>query len=83
VTATQIAEAVRVGPFVMPHFDQRLIDRQELDSLVRYVLSTREPDNRGGWAIGNLGPIPEGMVAWLLAGAALVAVARLIGRRTE
>jgi ubiquinol-cytochrome c reductase cytochrome c subunit len=82
-TATEIAEAVRVGPFVMPRFDDRLIDQRQLDSLVRYVLSTRHPDNRGGWGIGNVGPIPEGMVAWLLAGAALVALSRLIGRRIE
>jgi ubiquinol-cytochrome c reductase cytochrome c subunit len=82
-TATEIAEAIRVGPFVMPHFDEQLIDQHELDSIVRYVLSTRDPDNRGGWGIGNVGPIPEGMVAWLLACGVLVFVARLIGRRIE
>jgi quinol---cytochrome-c reductase cytochrome c subunit len=82
-SARQIAEAIRVGPFVMPRFGERLIDQHELDSIVRYVLSTRHPDNRGGWGIGNLGPIPEGMVAWLLAGAVLVLVARVIGRRME
>jgi ubiquinol-cytochrome c reductase cytochrome c subunit len=30
-----------------------------------------------------VGPIPEGMVAWLLAGGALLVVARLIGERME
>jgi ubiquinol-cytochrome c reductase cytochrome c subunit len=43
------------------------------------VQSIRHPDNRGGWGIGNLGPVPEGMVTWFLAMAALLAVARLIG----
>jgi ubiquinol-cytochrome c reductase cytochrome c subunit len=37
--------------------------------------------NEGGWGIGNLGPVPEGMIAWLLALAALLCVARLIGIR--
>jgi ubiquinol-cytochrome c reductase cytochrome c subunit len=80
-TATQIAEAVRVGPYIMPAFSERQIDQAQLDSIVRDVLSTRTPPDRGGWGIGNIGPIPEGMVAWLLAGAALVLIIRLIGKR--
>ncbi|MGZ4295818.1 MAG: cytochrome bc1 complex diheme cytochrome c subunit [Solirubrobacteraceae bacterium] len=81
-TALQIAEAVRMGPYVMPHFDATQIDQRRLDSLARYVLWTRHPDNAGGWGIGNIGPIPEGMVAWFIALLALVIVARLIGERT-
>jgi ubiquinol-cytochrome c reductase cytochrome c subunit len=46
------------------------------------VLYTRAPDDAGGWGIGHIGPVPEGMVAWLMAGAALVLVCRLIGERT-
>jgi ubiquinol-cytochrome c reductase cytochrome c subunit len=82
-TATQIAEAVRIGPYLMPRFDARGIDAHELDSLTRYVLSTRHPDNAGGWGIGNIGPVPEGMIAWLLAGTALIIVLRLVGERAE
>jgi ubiquinol-cytochrome c reductase cytochrome c subunit len=67
VSATEIAEAVRIGPYLMPRFSRRRISDAQLDSIVRYVRSTNRPDNRGGWSIGNLGPIPEGMVAWLAA----------------
>ena len=80
-TAQQIAEAVRMGPYLMPRFDARQIDQHQLDSIARYVLWTRKPDNAGGWGIYNIGPIPEGIVAWFLALAALVIVARLIGER--
>ena len=79
VNAVEIAEAVRVGPYVMPRFDEHDVSQRDLDSLVRYVLYTQRPDDPGGWALGNLGPLPEGMVAWLIAGLALVAAARLIG----
>lgn len=82
-TPTQVAEAIRTGPYVMPEFGPEQIDQHELDSLVRYVELTKSPDDRGGWGIGHVGPVPEGMVAWLLAGAALVLVARLIGKRAE
>jgi ubiquinol-cytochrome c reductase cytochrome c subunit len=78
----QIAEAVRIGPYLMPKFTERQIDDRELDSIVRYVASTRNLDNRGGWGIGNIGPVPEGMVTWFVAILSLVVVARLIGERT-
>jgi ubiquinol-cytochrome c reductase cytochrome c subunit len=83
VTPQQIAEAVRMGPYVMPHFDAKQINQHQLDSIARYVLWTRHPDNAGGWGIYNLGPIPEGMVAWFLGAVAMVIVARLIGERND
>lgn len=82
-TAIQIAEAVRIGPYIMPVFNEALISDQELDSIIRYVQFAQEPDNRGGWGIGNIGPITEGMVAWFLAGVALLLCARLVGERNE
>jgi ubiquinol-cytochrome c reductase cytochrome c subunit len=80
-TPTQIAEAVRVGPYLMPKFSERQIDAQKLADITRYVRSTRTLDDRGGWGIGHIGPIPEGMIAWLLAGLVLLGVARVIGDR--
>jgi ubiquinol-cytochrome c reductase cytochrome c subunit len=65
----------------MPRFSPRVLSQRDLDSVTRYVLWTRAPEDAGGWSLGNIGPIPEGMVAWLLAGVALVAVARLVGER--
>jgi len=82
-TPQEIAEAVRMGPYLMPHFDAAQIDQHALDSIVRYVLSTRHPVDAGGWGIYNIGPIPEGMVAWFVGLAALVIVARLIGERMD
>jgi ubiquinol-cytochrome c reductase cytochrome c subunit len=82
-TAQQIAEAVRMGPYLMPHFDADQIDQHELDSIARYVLWTRHPTDAGGWGIYNIGPIPEGIVAWFIGLTALVIVARLIGERMD
>jgi ubiquinol-cytochrome c reductase cytochrome c subunit len=80
-TPRQVAEAVRMGPYVMPVFNARQIPQPELDSIARYVLYTRHPQDEGGWGIGHIGPIPEGMVAWLIGLLALVIVIRLIGER--
>ena len=80
-TPVQIAEAVRVGPFLMPRFSKQAIGDDELDAIIAYVQYARNPDDRGGWALGHLGPVPEGMVAWLLAGAILVAMCLVLAER--
>jgi ubiquinol-cytochrome c reductase cytochrome c subunit len=82
-TATQIAEAVRIGPFLMPRFSPRAIDRDQLDDIIAYVKSIRNPDSPGGLGIGYIGPVPEGLVAWIVAAIALVAVCLLIGERVR
>ncbi len=81
VTATQIAEAVRVGPYLMPRFSTKQISNAQLNAIIRYVLYTNKIDNRGGWGIGNLGPIPEGMVAWWIGIPLLLIACLLVSRR--
>lgn len=80
-TPTEIAEAIRVGPYLMPRFTERQLNDRQVDSIIRYVQVTQSPDDRGGWGISHLGPIPEGLVAWLLAGSVLIGVALVIGGR--
>lgn len=82
-TPRQLAEAVRVGPQLMPRFGERDLSPREVDSLAAFVLEAQDPRDPGGWGIGHLGPVPEGLVAWLVAALALVGVARLIGSRLE
>ena len=78
---TQIAEAIRVGPYLMPRFTERQLSDAQVASLVRYVKYSQYPVDDGGWDLGHLGPIPEGAIAWLIAGIALVALARFLGKR--
>jgi ubiquinol-cytochrome c reductase cytochrome c subunit len=77
----EIAEAVRSGPYVMPKFTRRAISDEQLDSIIRYVEYAKDPSHPGGWGLGFLGPVPEGMVTWLVAAAALVAACVALGNR--
>lgn len=80
-THVQIAEAVRIGPYVMPRFSKQAISDRELDSIIAYVDYARSPDDRGGWSLGHLGPVPEGLVTWFIAAVVTVAFCVVIGAR--
>jgi ubiquinol-cytochrome c reductase cytochrome c subunit len=80
-TSTEIGEAIRVGPYIMPRFSESLITPAQVNSIAAYVRLTQEPEDAGGFGIGHIGPVPEGLVAWLAALAAILLIARLIGER--
>lgn len=77
----QIADAVRVGAGAMPTFGPETLDDHQLESLVRYVVYLKNPDDRGGYGLGHLGPLPEGFVAWVIGLMSMLGVARWIGTR--
>jgi ubiquinol-cytochrome c reductase cytochrome c subunit len=81
-TALQIAEAVRIGPNTMPRFDPSTISDTHLDSLARYVIYLRHPEDRGGNPLDRAGPLIEGFVAILVGLGVMVLVTRFIGSRS-
>lgn len=81
VSPREIAEAARIGPYLMPVFDAKRLPQQDLNDVAAYVAFSAKPDDRGGWGIGNIGPVPEGMVTWLLAVVVFLGVARALGER--
>ena len=82
-TATQIAEAVRTGPGQMPVFGPDTLSHRQLTSIVRYVRYLRDPADPGGFSLGRVGPITEGMVALLLGLPVLLFVTRRIEEAHE
>ena len=82
-SATQIAEAVRIGPYLMPSFPHSQINDRQLNSIIAYIETSKHPTDPGGLGIGHIGPVPEGIVAWLLAAVVLVGVCVLIGERAR
>jgi ubiquinol-cytochrome c reductase cytochrome c subunit len=80
-TATQIGEAVRVGPGLMPAFGQAAIDDRQLDQLASYVRYLAHPEDRGGDPLWHLGPFAEGFAAWAIGMTVLLFTIRWIGER--
>jgi ubiquinol-cytochrome c reductase cytochrome c subunit len=72
---------VRIGPYVMPKFSKSSISDRQLDSIVRYVEYAKDPQRPGGWGLGYIGPVPEGLVTWFLAIPLLLLLCLMLGRR--
>ncbi|HKU81202.1 MAG TPA: c-type cytochrome [Candidatus Tumulicola sp.] len=84
-TSFQVAEAIRAGPEVMPRFGPDVLSDRDVDDIVRYVnlLQTQadgyDGEDAGGIALGHVGPVAEGFIAWLFGIGALVLLCRKIG----
>lgn len=77
----EIAEAMLVGPGAMPVFSEDTFTESQFDSIVAYVSNQQHPDDRGGAAIGRIGPVAEGAVAWIVGLGVMVLLIRWIGTR--
>ena len=73
-----IAEAMVVGPGVMPRFS---FDQRDQDAIVAYVLFLRNSPSPGGVPLGGFGPVSEGFVAVVIGLSLFVALARWVGHR--
>jgi ubiquinol-cytochrome c reductase cytochrome c subunit len=64
-TPTQMYEAMLTGPEAMPVFNDLTITPQEKRDIIAYVAQVRSEPNPGGFSLGRVGPVTEGLVAFL------------------
>jgi ubiquinol-cytochrome c reductase cytochrome c subunit len=67
----------------MPRFSHKAISEGDLNKIIAYVQANQSPNDAGGWGIGHIGPVPEGLVAWFVAAIVLVGVCVVIGERRK
>lgn len=79
--AVEVAQAIRVGPGVMPRFGETTIDGDDLDAVVRYTMHLRDRPQPGGITFGRGGPVGEGLIAWIVGIGALLLMSYFIGER--
>jgi ubiquinol-cytochrome c reductase cytochrome c subunit len=74
-TPTQIYEAMLTGPEAMPVFSDTTVTPAQKRAMIAYITSVRAEPNPGGFSLGRVGPVTEGLVAFLGGIAVLVFVA--------
>jgi ubiquinol-cytochrome c reductase cytochrome c subunit len=65
-SARHLYEALLTGPQNMPNFSNGNLSPDEKRDVIAYLYSLREMPDYGGFGLGGLGPVPEGMAAWLV-----------------
>jgi ubiquinol-cytochrome c reductase cytochrome c subunit len=76
----QVAEAVRIGPGIMPEFSQAQLNDQELEDVIAYVDYLRTPQDVGGYGLAHWGPSTETIAGFVALGL-LVSVTAWLGER--
>jgi ubiquinol-cytochrome c reductase cytochrome c subunit len=83
-TPTQIYTAMQTGPEAMPVFNDTTITPSEKRDIIAYITQTRSEPNPGGFSLGRIGPVTEGLVVWIAGMGGLILVAMWItARRRE
>jgi ubiquinol-cytochrome c reductase cytochrome c subunit len=64
-TPTQIYEAMLTGPEAMPAFSDTTITPAQKRAIISYITKLRAEPNPGGFSLGRIGPVTEGIVGFL------------------
>jgi ubiquinol-cytochrome c reductase cytochrome c subunit len=82
VESRYIYEALLTGPQTMPTFSNGNLSPEEKRDVIAYLKSLEEAPSYGGFGLGGLGPVPEGLAAWLVGIGLLVGFAVWIAAHT-
>ena len=75
VEPKHIYEAMVTGPQSMPVFSDKTITPDEKLSIIKWIKSAEKEPNLGGASLGRVGPVTEGLLAWVLGLGILIGVA--------
>ncbi|AYC41890.1 c-type cytochrome [Streptomyces griseorubiginosus] len=84
VDPKHIYEAMQTGPQNMPSFPDTTLSEQNKKDIIAYLNAVNGDDtvSPGGLELGGLGPVSEGLFAWIFGLGALIAVAVWVAART-
>jgi quinol---cytochrome-c reductase cytochrome c subunit len=82
VSEKHIFEALLTGPQQMPVFSNGVLTPSDKRDIIAYLKKNEQTPAYGGFSIGSLGPVAEGVFAWLAGIGALVAAAVWIASST-
>ena len=80
-TPRQIYEAMATGPQSMPVFNDRNISPEGKQQVISYLAAQENTTNVGGFSLGNLGPVSEGLFAWVFGLGILIAGSVWLGKK--
>ncbi|MGW2280628.1 cytochrome bc1 complex diheme cytochrome c subunit [Streptomyces sp. NPDC001770] len=79
-----IYEAMQTGPQNMPSFPDTTMPEQQKQDIIAYIKTVNgdNSESPGGLSLGGLGPVSEGLFAWIFGLGLLIAVAVWVAAHT-
>nr|WP_277626703.1 c-type cytochrome [Arsenicicoccus piscis] len=81
VEGKHIYEAMLTGPQSMPVFKDTNLSPTDKKDVITFLQEVDKGENPGGYALGNIGPVPEGMFAWTFGIGLMILAAIWLGRK--
>jgi ubiquinol-cytochrome c reductase cytochrome c subunit len=82
-TEVDIYTAMLTGPQDMPRFSDRQLTPEEKEDIIAYVKSVTDGNNNpGGNPLGGIGPVSEGLIAFVVGIAAMIGFALWLGAKS-
>ena len=82
VSGRHIYQAMVTGPQSMPVFNDANLTPESKRDIIAFLYTIDEAESPGGMALGSLGPVSEGLFAWVFALGLLIASAVWIGAKS-
>ena len=75
VSEKHIFEAMLTGPQQMPVFSDEVLSPEDKRQIIAYLKKNEETPSYGGFTLGSLGPVSEGLFTWIVGIGVLVGFA--------
>jgi ubiquinol-cytochrome c reductase cytochrome c subunit len=84
VDPKHIYEAMQSGPQQMPSFPDTTMPQDTKADIIAYLqaVDSADSENPGGFTMGSIGPVSEGLFAWVFGLGTLIAIATWVAART-
>jgi len=73
-SALHMYAAMVTGPQNMPVFNNMTLTTEEKRDVISALLYLQENDSPGGWSLGSLGPVSEGLFIWIFGIGSLIGI---------
>jgi len=83
VPADHIYEAMLTGPQNMPVFNDANLTPTDKKDIITYLTYVQDHPSAGGYELGNLGPVVEGLFVWIFALGFIIALTIWLGAKSN
>ena len=82
ISDKHIYEAMVTGPQNMPVYNDENLPPESKRDIIAYLNTIEQQENAGGMTLGSLGPVTEGLFAWVFALGLLIGCAVWLGSKS-